>query len=283
METPAMPAGMTSGLRVIPVAQIPDFLSREFPELERNCEIAFAPGFAEFQLELGRPDIEARLDGALSGLTLDLVARYGDQVFSLTGKTEPGDYQRYWPDPRKPNRFWRRNVLAEREALAQAGSSGFTLVRSGATTFSLPNEKQVARFLANVLPRWKREWTVIFGSRLEATMREIDIAEPEFSLQSGSGEDWLSLDLKLSVGGKPVELDQAEIQRWLQTGQSHARTANKRVLLVPTEAWGEMREVLAECEVEQGPWPDAGGADVCTVFGRGAFGAGISGLAGWGG
>jgi superfamily II DNA or RNA helicase len=251
METPTMPAGMTSGSRIIPAAQIPDFLSREFPMLERSCEIVFAPGFAEFQLELGQPTIEARLDGALSGLTLDLVARYDGKDFALTGKTEPSIFQRYEPDTQKPNRFWRRNVLAEREALAQAQSSGFALVRNGATTFSLLQEKQVARFLANVLPRWKRNWTVIFGSRLEATMRDIDIAEPEFSLKSGSGEDWLSLDLKLSVGGKPVELDQAEIQRWLQTGQNHGRTANKRILLVPTEAWGEMREVLADCEVEQ--------------------------------
>ena len=84
-------------------------------------------------------------------------------------------------------------------------------------------------------------------------MKEIDFAQPEFSLRSGSGEDWLSLDLKLSVPGKPVPLDPAEIQRWLQTGQNHTRTANKRVLLVPTEAWGEMREVLADCAVEQEP------------------------------
>jgi len=250
-EIPAMPAGMTAGSRIIPAAQIPDFLSREFPALERTCDIVFAPGFAEFQLELGQPTFEARLDGALSGLTLDLIARYGDKDFPLTGKIEPSAYQRYTPDSRKPNRFWRRNILAEREALSQAESAGFSLVRSNATTFSLPQEKQVARFLANVLPRWKRNWTVIFGSRLEVTMHDIDIAEPEFSINSGSGEDWLSLDLKLSVGGKPVELDQAEIQRWLQTGQNHGRTANKRVLLIPTEAWGEMREVLAECEVEQ--------------------------------
>jgi superfamily II DNA or RNA helicase len=252
-ENPALPPGFSSGTRVIPQAQIPDFLSREFSALERSCEIIFAPGFAEFQLEIGQPTIEARLEGALSGLTLDLVARYGDKEFSLSPKTEPSAYQRYVPDARHPNRFWRRNVLAERGALAQAESAGFSLVRSGATTFSLSQENNVARFLANTLARWKRTWSVSLGARLESTLREVDIAEPEFSLRSGSGEDWLSLDLKLSVGGKPVPLDQAEIQRWLQTGQSHARTANKRTLLVPTEAWGEMQEVLADCAVEQEP------------------------------
>ncbi len=91
------------------------------------------------------------------------------------------------------------------------------------------------------------------GARLQATLAQVDIAEPEFSLRGGAGNDWLGLDLKLAVGGEPVPLDAAEIQRWLQTGQSHGRTAKGRVLLIPTEAWGEMQEVLADCEVEQEP------------------------------
>jgi superfamily II DNA or RNA helicase len=246
------------------------------PALERSCELVFAPGFEEFRLEIGQPAFEARLEGALSGLTLELIARYEEKEFSLNGKTESSAYQRYFPaagpspvgsqnpinhiNPIKkfPLFFWRRSILAEREALAQVEAAGFSLVRSGAATFSLISENQVARFLANTLPRWRRAWRVSFGSRLEATMAEIDVAQPEFSLRrpgagSGLGENWLSLDLKLSVQGKPIPLDQAEIQRWLQTGQSHARTANQRVLLVPTEAWSEMKELLADCEVEQEP------------------------------
>jgi hypothetical protein len=252
-EMPTLPGEFSAGARVVAQSKIPDFLAREFPALERACEIVFAPGFEEFRLEIGRPEFEARLEGALSGLTLELMARYEGEEFSLNGKTESSAYQRYVPDAREPNRFWRRNVIAERAALAEAEAAGFGLMRSGAATFSLISENNVARFLANTLPRWKRAWTVTYGPRLEATLSTVDIAQPEFSMRSGSGNDWLSLDLKLSVGGKPVELDQSEIQRWLQTGQSHARTANKRVLLVPTEAWSEMKEVLADCEVEQEP------------------------------
>ncbi len=54
--------------------------------------------------------------------------------------------------------------LAEREALAQVEAAGFSLVRSGAATFSLISENHVARFLANTLPRWRRAWTVQFRS-----------------------------------------------------------------------------------------------------------------------
>ena len=272
-ETPALPAGFSSGFRFISQDKIPDFLTREFPALERSCELTFAPGFEEFRLEIGQPTIEARLEGALSGLTLDLIAHYGDKDFSLNGKTEPSAYQKYFPAPtapvphnpvnlvnpvkKFPSAFWRRNILAEREALAQAEAAGFSLIRSGAASFSLISENHVARFLANTLTRWRRAWSVTFGPRLESTLSEIDIAQPEFSLRSGpgtgSGEDWLGLDLKLSVQGQPIQLDPSEIQRWLQTGQSHTRTANQRVLLVPTEAWSEMKEVLADCEVDQEP------------------------------
>jgi superfamily II DNA or RNA helicase len=265
-ETPALPANFSSAQRTIPHDKIPDFLTREFPSLERTCEIIFAPGTEEFRLEIAPPTFEARLEGALSGLTLDLIAHYGDTTFPLTREAEPKAYATYFPTQKNPvnsvhsvnsvknsSVFWRRNITAERAALAQVTAAGFSLIRAGATSFSLISENHVARFLANTLPRWRRAWTVTHGPRLEATLAEVDIAQPEFSLKGSAGNDWLGLDLQLSVGGKPIALDQAEIQRWLQTGQSHTRTASKRVLLVPTEAWSEMKEILADCEIDQEP------------------------------
>ena len=83
-ESATLPAGFSpSGTLVVPRAEIPDFLSRRLPELERTCDLAFAPGFEEFQLEIGKPTIEARLDGALSGLTLELIAHYGEKRLSF--------------------------------------------------------------------------------------------------------------------------------------------------------------------------------------------------------
>jgi superfamily II DNA or RNA helicase len=252
IESTTLPASFPlSGTLVVPRNEIPDFLSRRLPEFERTCDLAFAPGFEEFQLEIGKPAFEARLEGALSGLTLELIAHYGGKTFAVDGKTAPATYQRYVPDVARTNRFWRRNVIAERGALAEVERAGFTLVRGD--TFSIIRERDVARFLANTLPRWRQTWAVELGSRLESVMTTVDIAEPEFSLRRGSGEDWLSLDLKLTTHGEPVPLDASEIQRWLQTGQTHVRTAQGRTLLVPTEAWGEMQEVLADCEVDQQP------------------------------
>jgi superfamily II DNA or RNA helicase len=251
VETAAMPEGFSSGSRIVLPAQMPAFLAREWSRLEREYDFVFAPDFADFQLEMEKPVFEARLDGALSGLTLDLAARYGDRSFPLDAKSDPAET--WYPDPSKPHRFWRRDPGAEQGAIAQAEAAGFARMRRGAASFSLIHEQAVARFLANTLPRWRRDWSVTFGPRLEATLEQIDFAQPEFSLRGGSGEDWLALDLKLSVADRPVALAPGEIERWLQTGQSYARQANGRVLLVPTEAWGEMRETLADAAVEQEP------------------------------
>jgi superfamily II DNA or RNA helicase len=250
-EVAAVPPGFANGARIISPARIPDFLAREWPLLERQWELIFPPGFEEFVLESERPVIEVRLEGALSGLTLELSAHYGEQSFPLTKKESSAGDETYFSDPVRANRFWRRDLAQEKEAMAQVEAAGFQPARSG--VFSLISENRVARFLANTLPRWRREWKIVFGSRLESVLQQIDVAEPEFSLQAGSGEDWLSLDLKLSVRGRPIALEAAEVQRWLQTGQSHARTADNRVLLVPTEAWSEMQEVLVDCDVEQEP------------------------------
>jgi len=253
MERAALPPGFSSGSRLIPAARIPDFLTREWPLLEQTCELVPPPDFDEILFEKGKPRFEARLEGALSGLTLDLIAHYGGHAFPLGVQGDSSATDAYLPDPKQPHHFWQRDRSTEKAALAQAETAGFKPIRPGVATLSLIQENAVARFLANTFPRWRQAWTLTLGPRLESTLQQIDVAQPEFSLGSGSGEDWLSLDLKLSVNGQPVPLDAAEIQRWLQTGQSHARTADKRVLLVPTEAWGEMREVLADCAVDQQP------------------------------
>jgi superfamily II DNA or RNA helicase len=248
-EIPVLPAGFdVQGHRLVPRAALPGFLEREWPALEETCDIDLPP---RFRFAVARPQIVARLDGSLSGLTLELEARYDGRAFPIGWKAEASATEAF-PDPHDLSRFWRRDLEAEKQAAIAVQAAGFAPVRSGGRAFSLATERHVARFLANTLPHWRREWTVEPGPRLESTLREIDIAEPSVALRGGSGEDWLSLDLALTVGGRPVALDAAEVQRWLATGQSHARR-NGRVLLLPTEAWSEMQQVLADCAVEQEP------------------------------
>jgi superfamily II DNA or RNA helicase len=238
------------GKRVVAYPAIPGFLARDWRALESSCDVVMTP---RFSVNVAHPEIEAKVDGSFSGVTVELTARYGERVFPIGWKADAGIGE-IFPDSHDLFRFWRRDAEAEKQAAITVQADGFAPVRSGGRAFSITTERHVARFLANTLPRWRREWHVVIGPRLESTLREVDIAEPSVSLRAmGSGGDWLSLDLQLSVRGKPVALDATEVQRWLQTGQSHARTADRRVLLVPTEAWSEMQEVLADCAVKQEP------------------------------
>jgi superfamily II DNA or RNA helicase len=250
IENARLPGFSADGKRLVPHAAIPLFLERDWPALEAACDIEMPP---RFTVAIAHPQIEAKLDGSLAGLSVELGAQYGDRTFPIGWKAEAGANETF-PDSRDLFRFWRRDTQTEKQAAIAVQADGFAPVRSGGRAFSLSTERHVARFLANTLPRWRREWNIVIGPRLESTLREVDIAEPSVSLRAtGSGEDWLSLDLQLSVAGKPIALDAAEVQRWLATGQSHARTADRRVLLVPTDAWSEMQEVLADCAVEQEP------------------------------
>jgi superfamily II DNA or RNA helicase len=250
LENGRLPGFSPDRKRLVAHADIPGFLARDWPALESACDIEMPP---RFTVATAHPEIQAKLDGSLAGVSVELSAQYGDRTFPIGWKAEAGANE-IFPDSYDLFRFWRRDAEAEKQAAIAVQADGFAPVRSGGRAFSLTTERHVARFLANTLPRWRRAWSVIIGPRLESTLREVDIAEPSVSLRAtGSGEDWLSLDLQLTVAGKPVELDAAEVQRWLQTGQSHARTAGRRVLLVPTDAWSEMQEVLADCAVEQEP------------------------------
>ena len=146
-------------------------------------------------------------------------------------------------------------LASEKQAAIAVQAAGFAPVRSGGRAFSLATERHVARFLANTLPRWRREWTVESGpapgidlardrhrgAERRAAPRGFGrgLAEPRPEAHASAASRSRSTRRRSSAGS--------------QTGQSHARTADSRVLLVPTEAWCEMQEVLADCAVEQEP------------------------------
>ena len=139
-ETPTLPPGFVAGKKLIPHAAIPTFLARDWIELERACDVERPPGL-EFKLETAPPAIEARIDGSLSGLTLELGARYGVRVFPLGWKADP-DGENYLPDERDPHRFWRRDLSVEKQAAIEVQAVGFSPVRGGGLAFSLIQEKK---------------------------------------------------------------------------------------------------------------------------------------------
>lgn len=258
--------GAYAALLTGPVELAPEeagaFLARELPALSRIMDIDDAGLGDRLGFETPVPEIHAVLDGSLAGVTMRLRAKYPAGEFplppSLLGES-PAEAS--WQQVAgKSHHFWRRNTAAERAALTELTKRGFESGKRDAGYFYLNQERAVGDFLANILPRWKRRWTITYGERFQQLAPRLDYVEPEITLQrdfgESSGEDWLSLDItprSARSGENVASLDPAEIQRWLQTGQSHQRTENDRVLLLPTAGWQEMQEVLADAQVTQQP------------------------------
>ncbi|HSI83418.1 MAG TPA: DEAD/DEAH box helicase, partial [Candidatus Methylacidiphilales bacterium] len=182
-------------------------------------------------------------------------------------------------------RFWCRDYTVERTAIGEARAGGFTPGDRKPDAWFISGERQVGTFLANHLPRWRRRWRVIEGARMQDLTSRLDYIEPDITLVSASGagsgrdmtgpgrgasrsgtgfsdggdsfassgEDWLGLDIKLRSRNGRSDLSPADVQRWLQTGQSHRREEAGRILLFPNQAWDQMQLVLADCDVRQDP------------------------------
>ncbi len=247
-----------------PVELAPDqagtFLARELPALSRVMEIDNAGLGDRLGFETPLPEIHAVLDGSLAGVTIRLRAKYPGGEFPLPPSllTEAVSEASWQQVNGQAHQFWRRNVNAERAALTELTKRGFESGKRDAGYFYLNQERAVGDFLANILPRWKQRWTITYGERFRQLAPRLDYVEPEITLQwnddASSGEDWLSLDISprsARSGADVAQLDPAEIQRWLQTGQSHQRTEDDRILLLPTAGWTEMQEVLADADVSQ--------------------------------
>lgn len=258
-ESFALPAPYTAlqqGPVTIGSAHVATFLERELPALSRLMEVKSDGSFEKIVFEKATPRIVATLEGGLPGLSLRLEAEYAGTSVLLSPKqleSEGGSGASEWkPDARNPLRYWSRDVAAERAVLREVVAAGFAAGHRSPDNFFLSGERAVGIFLANVFPRWRQQWKVSFGPRMENLVPRLEYVEPEITLRE-TGNDWLGLDLHLRAPTSNAVLSPAEVQRWLQTGSSHQRTAGDRVLLIPTKGWEELQQVLADCDVSQEP------------------------------
>jgi hypothetical protein len=166
--------------------------------------------------------------------------RIGPKFFFIAGPTAPSN-----------------SILKPRRRPAALEAAGFRNfpVRSGRAFDLQPDFRKIRSpvFWPTRCRAGVRRGRSVSARGSKRRWREIDVAQPEFSLRGRLRRRLAEPRSETFRAGKPIAARPAEIQRWLQTGQTHTRTAEQRVLLVPTEAWSEMREVLADCAVEQEP------------------------------
>jgi superfamily II DNA or RNA helicase len=239
-------AALTRGPVRLRRAEVPEFLTREWPLLAAagTVEANFRPD--DFTLSPQPPRFLLHLTGALTRLEARLQCAYGPRVLAA-GEAGP-EAADWMPDPEAPTRYWRRDRAAEAAAAEQLRRAGFGPPNARGR-MELHGEHRVLNFFARELPRLERTWQVSIEPRLEGVTRKIERIEPRVEITS-SGTRWFDLDVAfVAPGGERIP--PAELQRLLRGGQSHVRLRDGRRALLDTGAVEEFQELLRDCAPEQ--------------------------------
>lgn len=228
-------------------AQVPVFLSRDWPALQAGCDVAANFQLSDFSFQPQAPRFLLHLAGGLAQLQGQIQCAYGARIMTLgvTSREET-----LWlPDPSSPTRYSTRDLAGEQAASAELVRAGFT-GPDPQGRFHLQGQNAVLNFFARVFPRLQRAWQVTLEERLERSAQQnLEWIEPRLQV-TPSGEQWFDLDV--SYASRDGErFAAAEIQRLVLAGQGHTRLRNGRIALLDTGAVEELQEVLRDCAPEQ--------------------------------
>lgn len=236
----------------IPRTQLAHFFQYEIPHLERQADLVLSPRCKEIEFTKIVPQIRATLDGLLSGLSCKVEAVYGDKTYVLQGNgpASATEIDQWRPDPRDPLKYFIRDREQEHRARTEVQMAGFAAGTRNPELYTLAGESRVGDFLANVLPRWERTWTLEYTPRLKQLLEKCDRIEPEITINQSS-QEWLAVDIQFKEARGASSLTHSDVQRLLQMGASHQRMNNGRIALVPIHSVREFQEVIRDCEAHQ--------------------------------
>ena len=228
-------------------AQVPQFLSRDWPQLTAADGLEANFKLEDFSLEPQAPRFLLSLKGGLTQLSALLQCAYGSRI--MTVGVTAADEAVWLPDPASPTRYSTRDSSAEKAALGRLLRSGFSSPDAGGN-LQLTGQNAVLNFLAREFPRLQREWQVTLAEQLEnRTLKNLERVEPRFQISS-SGVQWFDLGVVFeSAGGETFSA--VDIQRLILSGQNHTRLKNGRMAVIDTGAVEELQEVLLDCAPQQ--------------------------------
>ena len=243
---PALAGVLRAPVR-LPRAQVPQFLIRDWPQLQAAGGLWANFKLEDFTLEPLSPRFLLALEGGLAQLGAVLQCAYGQRLMTA-GAPGPSPESVWLPDPAAPTRYWTRDFAAESAALARLQRSGFA-GPDGQGKLQLTGQNAVLNFFAREFPKLQREWTVTLEERLQqSAARNIERVEPRFTITSGI--QWFDLGVVFAADGGET-FAAADIQRLLLSGQSHTRLKNGKWAVLDTGAVEELQEVLLDCAPRQ--------------------------------
>lgn len=246
-----LPSGYMGVLQApirLPRAKVPEFLSRDWPALTEHATVRANFKIEDFVLETQPPKFRLSLTGGLAHLQAQMEALYGTSSF-IVGRKESAGAGFWLPDPKSPTRYSTRDLAAEQAAQGELMRAGFTGPHAEGL-FQLAGQSSVLAFFARFYPRWQQRWEVHLEERLErSTKQNLERIEPKFEIRS-SGERWFDLEVSY-VGSTGERFSQADVQRLLLSGQSHAKLPNGKFAILDTGAVEDFQETLLDCAPEQ--------------------------------
>jgi superfamily II DNA or RNA helicase len=229
--------------------QVPQFLGRDWPQLQAAGAAQANFQLEDFSLEPQVPRFLLELEGGLAQLDALLQCAYGPRI--LTAGVPGGPAESVWlPDPDVATRYSTRDFAAESAALGRLQRSGFA-GPDAQGRLQLAGQDAVLNFFAREYPTLQRDWSVRLEERLErSAARNIERVQPQFHISSGV--QWFDLGVVFAAGGGET-FAAADIQRLLLSGRSHTRLKNGKWGLIDTGAVEELQEVLLDCAPRQHP------------------------------
>jgi superfamily II DNA or RNA helicase len=228
-------------------AQVPPFLSQQWPQLSAAGGVEANFKLEDFKLEPQAPRFLLALKGGLTQLGALLQCAYGSRI--MTVGVTAADENVWLPDPEVPTRYSTRDFSAEHAAVVRLQRSGFS-APDGQGKLQLTGQNSVLNFLAREFPKLQREWSVTLDEQLEnRTLKNVERVEPQFQITS-SGVQWFDLGVVFAAGSGE-QFSAADIQRLLLSGQNHTRLKNGKMAVIDSGAVEELQEVLLDCAPQQ--------------------------------
>jgi len=178
-------------------AQVPQFLSRHWPQLSVAGGLEANFKLEDFSLEPQAPRFLLALKGGLTQLSALLQCAYGSRIMTV-GVTAPGE--NVWlSDPVVPTRYSTRDSQAEDAAVSRLLRSGFSRPDANGK-LQLTGQNAVLNFLARDFPKLQHEWRVTLDEQLEnRTLKNLERVEPKFQI-TPSGVQWFDLGVVFAAG-----------------------------------------------------------------------------------
>lgn len=206
-----------------------------FPDGSWLDALHFVPAPAVFELTL---------EGSLQHLEARLQVQYGTAPGVSPGLGKVDGLPRLLEE-----RCEVRDLVSEERAVARLTGAGFQPEDFSSGRWVMRGESAILDFLTRMLPSLRKEWVVSEGDRFGHVQKQVAVVSPKIDIL-GSGEDWLSFDLKFQTDDGIV-VSAAEVRRLLRSGKTSGQVVGGRHWVISSDVAEIIDPLFSELDLRQ--------------------------------